>query len=165
MTTTPPARRVIIVGCSARKLRTTTAVAALDLYEGWCVPRLRAHADGNPGLRAHILVLSAKHGLIPAQTPLLPYDQPLTPHRVADLRPQIHRAWVQQTQHAVVGELLLLLEPAYLELIAPSLLRHPPTVAYWIPDPTRAWEHATAVLDRWDPCLVPGVEADDGSPR
>lgn len=111
------------------------------------------------------MVLSGKHGLVPAETPLLPYDQPLTPDRAAHLRPGIHRAWVQQTQHAVVDELLLLLESAYLELIAPSLLRHPPAVAHWIPDPTQAWEHATAVLARWDRCPGAGVEAEDGSPR
>lgn len=165
MTTTSPGRRVIIVGCSARKLRTTTAVAALDLYQGWCVPRLRAHVDGHPSRREHVLVLSARYGLVLAETPLLPYDQPLAPPRAAHLRPQIHRAWVQQTQHTVVGELLLLLAPAYLELIAPSLLRRPPVVVHWIPDPTQAWEHAITVLNRWGWCPAPGVEAADRSPR
>lgn len=156
---------MIIVGCSARKLPTTTPVAALDLYQGWCVPQLRAHVHGHPRLREHILVLSGKHGLIHANTPLLPYDQPLTPQRVTDLRSQVHRAWVQQARRAAVGELLLLLEPAYLELIGPSLLRHPPAATHWIPDPTQTWEHATAVLDRWGWRPAPGIEANEGSPR
>lgn len=163
---TPPSgvQHVVIVGCSARKLPTTTPVAALDLYQGWCVPQLRAHVRGCPRLREHILVLSGQHGLIPADTPLLPYDQPLTPQRVTDLRPQVHQAWVRQARCAAVGELLLLLEPAYLELIGPSLLRHPSAVTHWIPDPAQAWEHATALLHRWGWCPVPGLVADDRSP-
>ncbi|MGH3807618.1 MAG: DUF6884 domain-containing protein [Pseudonocardiaceae bacterium] len=165
MTTTPPARHVVIVGCSARKLPTTTPVAALDLYQGWCVPQLRAYIHRRAGLREHILVLSGKHGLIHADTPLLPYDQQLTPQRVADLRPDVHQAWVQQTRRMAVSELLLLLEPAYLGLIGPSLLSDPPTAAHWIPDPTQAWEHAIAVLERWGWHQPPGVKADDGSPR
>lgn len=159
---TSPVRHVVIVGCSARKLATTTPVAALDLYQGWCVPWLRAHVQGRPRLREDILVLSGRHGLIQADTPLLPYDQPLTPHRVADLRHQVHRAWVQRCRHVVVGELLLLLEPTYLKLIGPSLLSHPPAAAHWIPDPTRAWEHATTVLDSWG--WHPTPSADDRKP-
>jgi Family of unknown function (DUF6884) len=145
----PSARHLIIVGCSARKLSTTTPVAALDLYQGWCVPQLRAYLHRRPWLREHILVLSARHGLIPSEHPLLPYDQPLTPHQAADLRRDVHQAWVQHTRRAAVGELLLLLEPVYLELIGPSLLRHPPTIAHWIPEPTRTWEHATTIMNRW----------------
>jgi len=155
---------VVIVGCSARKLSTITPVAALELYQGWCVPQLRTYIHQRPQLRQHILVLSAHHGLIHAEHPLLPYDQPLTPHRAADLRPAVHQAWIQHTRRVAVGELLLLLEPAYLELIGPSLLRHPPAAVHWIPDPTRMWERATAVMDRWGWHPVPG-EVDNRSPR
>ncbi|MGH3976855.1 MAG: DUF6884 domain-containing protein, partial [Pseudonocardiaceae bacterium] len=165
MITTPPVRHVVIVGCSARKLATTTPVEALNLYQGWCVPQLRAHIGGHRQRREQILVLSGHHGLIHADTPLLPYDQPLTPHRVAELRPQVHRAWVQQARRATVGELLLLLEPTYLELIGPSLISCPPTAAHWIPDPIRMWEHATAVMDGWGWRRSPGVEAEDRSLR
>lgn len=164
MTPPPSARHVVIVGCSARKLSTTTPVAALDLYRGWCVPALRAYVHRRPRLREHILVLSAQHGLIHAEHPLLPYDQSLTPQRAADLRPDVHQAWVQHTRRAAVGELLLLLEPAYLELIGPSLLRHPPTAAHWIPDPTRMWEYATTVMDKWGWPPVPD-EVDNRSVR
>lgn len=156
---------MVIVGCSARKLPTTTPVAALDLYQGWCVPQLRAHVRGCPRLWEHILVLSGQHGLIHADTPLMPYDQPLTPQRVTDLRPQVHQAWVRQARRAAVGELLLLLEPAYLELIGPSLCCHPPAIAQWIPDPTRTWEHAITVMDRWGWPPVPGIKANERSAR
>lgn len=163
MTTPAPARRMVIVGCSAHKVPTITPVAALDLYQGWCVPELRTRVAGHSRLREHILVLSGQHGLIHADTLLLPYDQPLIPQRVADLHSQVHRAWVRETQHAVVDELLLLLEPAYLELIGPSILHHPPAVAHWIPDPTQAWEHATTVLDRWGWPPASSIEANEGN--
>lgn len=164
MSATPPVRHVVIVGCSARKLATTTPVAALDLYQGWCVPRLRAHIRGRPRLREEILVLSGRHGLIPADTQLLPYDQSLTPDRAVDLTYQVHRAWVQQWRRTTVGELLLLLEPPYLGLIGPSLLSHPPAATHWIPDPTRAWEHATSILHRWGWSPRPGAQTDDREP-
>lgn len=109
-------------------------------------------------------MLSGRHGLIPADTPLLPYDQPLTPDRAADLMYQVHRAWVQWWRRAAVGELLLLLEPPYLGLIGPSLLSHPPAAAHWIPDPVRAWEQATAILHRWGWRPTPGVQADAREP-
>ncbi len=164
MNATPPARHVIILGCSARKLATITPKAALDLYQGWCFPQLRAYVQGCPRLREDILVLSGLHGLIPADTRLLPYDQPLTPRRAAGLRHQVHQAWVQRSRRTAVGELLLLLEPAYLGLIGPSLLSHPPATAYWIPDPTRAWEHVATILYGWGWRPVPGVDVDDREP-
>lgn len=143
-----PFARVVIVGCSATKLTTATPVPALDLYRGWCFPALRFRAQGRAALRNSIWVLSGLHGLIGSETPLLPYDQPLTPARAAALRDSVRPAFAELLRNRP-HEMLLLLAPSYLELLVAGLLADPPGAAYWIADPVHDWEQVDAVLTRW----------------
>lgn len=142
-------RGLIIVGCSAEKLRTDRPVAALELYQGWCIPRLRKLVDAYPKLRKDILILSGKHGLIDADAPLLPYDQPLTPQRLPLLRDQVCRRLVTELARTAICELVLLLEPLYRELIDPGLLAYPPAVTHWIPEPLQRWDEVVDIVRRW----------------
>jgi hypothetical protein len=142
-------RGLIIAGCSAEKLDTDTPVAALELYQGWCIPRLRELVDTHPALRENILILSGKHGLIDADTPLLPYDQPLTRQRLPLLRDQVCRRLVTEIAHTVECGLVLLLEPLYRELIDPGLLAYPPAVTHWIPAPLEHWDEVLNMVRRW----------------
>jgi len=61
-------RDVIIIGCSGKKR--TGKMKARDLYNGPFWTTLRKNDDG----RFRIFVLSAKYGLIPADTIISPYD-------------------------------------------------------------------------------------------
>lgn len=140
---------LVIVGCSRRKLDTTTPVPALDLYQGWCVPRLRARIGHADDQRDATFVLSARHGLIPAATALVPYDQPLTRRRVTLVQPQVNRTLTARLAAGWPNEVLLLLEPDYLALVAATLTRHAPPVVHWIARPDQDWDHVAALLDRW----------------
>lgn len=61
----------LIIGCSAKKLDTTTN--AFNLYQGGLYQMLRS-SFGNPTKHFNILILSAKHGLISAEDEIKPYD-------------------------------------------------------------------------------------------
>jgi hypothetical protein len=147
----PPAAQanVVVVGCSARKLITDVPVPALELYQGWCFPQLRARVGNCQALRQQVAVLSARHGLISADTPLLPYDQPLTADRAAAIAPSAVRALAHRLAAASGGELLVLLEPDYLRLLLPAVLAGPSSATHWIASPDLEWPRAEAVLTRW----------------
>ncbi|RBQ18070.1 hypothetical protein DP939_22165 [Spongiactinospora rosea] len=134
-----PRSGLVIVGCSRRKLDTAQPVPALELYQGWCFPQLRARIARGPAYRDRVLILSALHGLIPADTPITPYDQQLTPRRAAQLRPTTAATLASRPASRV----LLLLEPRYRDAL-PDL---PNTIE--INDAVRDWPKAAAVLDSW----------------
>ncbi|MGH3737675.1 MAG: DUF6884 domain-containing protein [Micromonosporaceae bacterium] len=146
----PAARRLVIVGCSARKSTVPVPLPALELYEGGCVPRLRARVGAVPRLRARVRILSAEHGLVTADAPLRAYDRRLDPRRAAALRPTVGDALRRDI--AVDGapvEVLVVAEPLYLVLLADLLAMPRRPRVHWIPDPTHGWPEAAAVLDEW----------------
>jgi hypothetical protein len=144
----PVTGRMVIIGCSRRKRPASEPVPALDLYEGGCVPQVRARLGSCPGLRARVRILSARHGLVTADTPLIPYDQRLDARTARRMRPLVTAALI--IEFAVTGvpaEVLVVAEPLYLVLIADLLgagirLR-------WVPDVRDGWRRASAVLDTW----------------
>ncbi|MGH3778363.1 MAG: hypothetical protein ACRDRR_21915 [Pseudonocardiaceae bacterium] len=142
--------RMVILGCTARKALTPGPLPALELYEGGCVPQLRARLGGDPRLRARVRFLSAEHGLVTADTPLHPYDRPLDPDRAVALRPAViatlHR---DMTTDGVPYEVLVVAEPLYLVLLADLLALPARPRVHWIPDHAHGWPQARAVLDQW----------------
>ncbi|MGH3771949.1 MAG: DUF6884 domain-containing protein, partial [Pseudonocardiaceae bacterium] len=111
----PVASRMVIVGCTARKALTPGPFPALELYQGGCVPQIRARLGGDPRLRARVRFLSAEHGLVTADTPLHPYDRPLDPDRAGQLRPAVIAALHREmTTDGVPHEVLVVAEPLYL---------------------------------------------------
>jgi hypothetical protein len=143
--TAPP--QLVIAGCSRRKTATAIPVPALELYQGGCIPALRARAGARPRLRERIRILSAEYGLVTADTPLLPYDRELDASRAAELLPAVARALSGAGLCAGPGTgLLVIAGPAYLALVAAAL--PPGTPAVWVPDPYD-WAAAAVVLDRW----------------
>jgi hypothetical protein len=140
---------LLIVGCSRRKLETSAPVPALNLYEGWCVPALREMVAGRPDRLDRVRVLSARHGLLPAATPLMPYDQALTRARAARLRHRVRSRLRAEVGRDGGAELLLLLEPRYLRLLGlPGTAPRVSTV-HWFTQPARDWHHVLAVLATW----------------
>lgn len=146
----PDPSRLVIVGCCARKTSTAQPVPALELYDGGCVPPLRARLGHNPRLRARIRFLSAQHGLVTADTPLHAYDRPLDPARAAQLRPHVWAAL--HTDLGATGwpnQILVIAEPLYLVLLADLLAAPQRPRLHWIPDHAHGWLQAAAVLDDW----------------
>jgi hypothetical protein len=123
---------------------------ALELYEGTCVPALRGRIGGRPDLVERVFFLSARHGLIHANTRLQTYEERLTPERAAQLRPAVNEALEGvMRQRAPVAEVLLLVEPEYLAPLADALVWPQRPILRWFPDPGNDWAAASAVLDRW----------------
>lgn len=145
-----PSGHLVIVGCSAEKTATREALAALDLYDGGCVPALRERLGHRRELRDRVRFLSAEHGLITADTPLHSYDRPLDPPRASELRPRVwQRLQIELTGNAAPGSVLIIAEPLYLVLLADLLAVRERPVLHWIPDHAHGWPQAAAILDRW----------------
>ncbi|WFE27689.1 hypothetical protein O7623_00250 [Solwaraspora sp. WMMD791] len=145
----PVSDGLVLVGCSKEKSATRRALAAFDLYDGGCIPPMRARLGYWPH-RDRVRFLSAEHGLVHAETPLHTYDRPLDPHRAVELRPRVAAALTAEFDAAgVPDEILVVAEPLYLVLLA-DLLAHParPRI-HWIPDHASGWPDAARVLDTW----------------
>ena len=138
----------MIAGCTRRKRVTAAPVRALDLYEGGCVPALRARIGRRADLAGRVFFLSARHGLIGANARVQTYDERLTPERAARLRPGVSEAVEQAIrERAPVDEMLLLVEPDYLAPLADLLASPQRPTLRWCRG--NAWDTASAVLDRW----------------
>lgn len=146
----PVLSRMVIVGCTARKALAPGPLPALELYNGGCVPPLRARLGGDPSLRARVRFLSAEHGLVTADTPLGTYDRPLDPDRAVELRPTVMAALHREMNiDGVPAEVLVVAEPLYLVLLADLLALPARPRVHWIPDPAHGWIQACGVLDQW----------------
>jgi hypothetical protein len=142
--------RLVIVGCCAEKSTTPGFHPALELYDGGCVPQLRARLGGHPPLRARVRFLSAEHGLVTADTPLHAYDRPLDPARAVELRPVVMATLVREMAGTgVPNEVLVVAEPLYLVLLADLLALPARPRVHWVPDHAHGWPEARAVLDLW----------------
>jgi hypothetical protein len=81
--------RALFLSCSRRKSPEAELMPAIRRYEGPCFRVLRSYlrdAGENP---LRIWILSAEHGLIRGQDPILPYDRIMTPTRADTLRPSV----------------------------------------------------------------------------
>jgi hypothetical protein len=144
----PVATRIVIAGCSRRKTTTSRPLPALELYQGGCIPMLRARLGASPPHRARIRILSAPHGLITAETPLLTYDHALDPGMARALRPAVTAALhADAALSGAVREVLVVAEPLYLTLLTALLAA--PTRIHWIDDVRHGWSQAAHVLDQW----------------
>lgn len=71
--------RLLIAQCGDKKL--PHRARAMDLYQGSLWQSIRIHAPG----RAKVAVLSAEHGLIPAEQEIEPYDRLMSLSRSEEL--------------------------------------------------------------------------------
>ena len=140
---------VVVAGCTRRKAPTTIPLPALDLYQGSCLPQLRMRVGDQPDRRRQVFILSAKHGLVPADQALLPYDLPLTHGRACELRPLVMQALMDRFQAGgLPAEILLILEPLYLVPLADLMAIPKRPRLRWVPD-GHNWNEASAILDEW----------------
>lgn len=141
---------IVIAGCSRRKTPSIAPVSALELYQGGCIPALRAHVASQPGMRARVWIISAEHGLLHADTPLLPYDRRMDIARAHDLRSQVNRRLRSEfLLSGIPSRALVIAEPLYQQALSglPAILGH--DLVTWISDPSSGWPRAEAVLTSW----------------
>ena len=141
---------MVIAGCSRRKTATASPAPALDLYQGGCIPALRARIARQPELRARTWIISAEYGLLHADALVLPYDRRMDPSRALALRSQAdHRLEADCQRHGTPRAVLVIAEPVYqLALTGLSRLVSRDRV-HWINDPATGWPGAEAVLNSW----------------
>jgi hypothetical protein len=141
---------MIIAGCSRRKMATATPVSALELYQGGCIPALRTYITARPSLRTRVWIISAAHGLVHADTPLMPYDQRMDTRRAISLRPQVDQALrLACERDGTPRQVLVLAEPVYLLALAGLSSMPGGCRAHLIPAPAAGWAEALAILDTW----------------
>ena len=106
--------RVLILACSQAKTDTPGQIPAIDRYDGpaFQVYRKfkREHPDREKEIRSYIL--SAKFGLILAQTPIPDYDMKMTPTRAKEIQPQI-AAHLRDIIFAEADDIMLCMSPIY----------------------------------------------------
>jgi hypothetical protein len=110
---------------------------------------VRARVGTRPELRRQTLILSARYGLVDADTPLLAYDQRMSAARARELRGQITETLHDRVVTQKVGEALLLLEASYMRALSDFLCQRWRPKVRWVPDPVGNWNYAEAVLDAW----------------
>jgi hypothetical protein len=83
--------RCLILSCSRTKNGTLQPLPAVQRYTGPLYQVLRRFIRENPEEAADLTVyiLSARYGLIDSQTPILPYDQKMTPIRANELHAEV----------------------------------------------------------------------------
>ncbi|MFI7122629.1 DUF6884 domain-containing protein [Amycolatopsis sp. NPDC049868] len=147
-----PDHGLIILNCSRRKIVTAAPVAALDLYQGGCVPSAREHFAADAARRARIRILSGAHGLLRPEALLSTYDHRLTTRAEATRLHERTVAAQLDTELADAPSLrhvLILVEPLYLHALQ-RVFDHPAQFRQItiIPDP-RAWRAAVPHLRDW----------------
>lgn len=147
-----PEQGLIIANCSRRKLPTSAPVPAWELYQGACVPQLRAQFADDPAHRARVRILSAEHGLLHPDDLIRDYDRRL---ETAAEAVGLHERTVSARLDAefdtapTLRHVLIIVEPLYL-LALQRLYDHLDRLAQIviIPDP-RAWQDGLTVLRQW----------------
>lgn len=84
----PDNRDLLIISCSATKKHGTGLTPAIELYDGPAFRILRNHLN-KMSMHPHILILSAKHGLIDAYDPLYYYDVKMNRNRALEISSQV----------------------------------------------------------------------------
>jgi hypothetical protein len=139
----------VLAGCSRRKRQGAPQVAALDLYEGGCVPALRSYVDARPRGRAGVFLLSARYGLLEADSVVSPYDQALDLPTAERLRSPVGRELERALRRLHAEEIVVLAEPLYLLLCADVLAAPGRPAVHWFADPAADFPRAVAVFERW----------------
>ena len=85
--------RLIIISCSqAKVLKPRAAIPALERYDGVLYKVLRkAKRESRFPDNTHIAIISARHGLIDAQTPIASYEKSLDSATARSLQPKVQQ--------------------------------------------------------------------------
>src|SRR5256885_11615205 len=115
---------LVVGGCARRKRQVRTPIPAMELYEGGCIPQLRRRLGDRAAFRHRVRILSAEHGLIDADRPLLPYDRVLTHQRAIELRPRVTADLRREIETAGLPKTVLLAAEPRLQALVTDPLAH-----------------------------------------
>lgn len=121
-----PARRLLIIGCSMRKLPVEGHMRAWSLYDGVVYRMLkRMQREGEFPADVDVVILSARYGLIRPATLINSYDQKMTCDRAREQAAQ-NRSLLRSIMSAEsYREVFASLGQTYMEAIEP--------VSDWLP--------------------------------
>lgn len=112
---------LLILACSQRKKPDVGLLPAIDRYDGVNFSVLhKARREGYLPDNLDILILSAKYGLIEAQTPIENYDLKMTKQRALELQIQASHDLDQYLSQTSYHEIFVNLGQTYLLAIACS---------------------------------------------
>jgi len=120
MTNDSAPRRLLILGCSARKKNVADLVPAWELYDG-CAFRVVRRCEREQLFPSDIdiLILSALHGIITPATPIALYDLRMTAAIAARQRRGNNARLAELTRGKAYREVFLMMGRTYLEAITP----------------------------------------------
>lgn len=84
-------KRLLILSCSDTKVEGDAPMPALQRYNGPYYQILRKFFRTHPDHNVHVLILSAKYGLLKPGTLIDTYDQLMTSDRATELAPEVSR--------------------------------------------------------------------------
>jgi hypothetical protein len=159
-------QRLLILGCSERKLRLPESpIPALLRYDGPFFRVLKRTLNLNY-LELEIYILSARFGLIAAEHRIPMYDERLNSRRKNDILPKVTASVEALVQVTKSSSALICMGRQYLELLHPSL----PLIAAALPvtiTPGGMGEKLTR-LSEWlagDATRVPSLPGREGEPK
>ncbi|MBK8989768.1 MAG: hypothetical protein IPM39_27530 [Chloroflexi bacterium] len=116
MTIASEKKRCLILSCSRAKHGAPELLPAVQRYTGPMYQVLRRYLREKPEEAATLIIyiLSARHGLIDSQTPILPYDQKMTPARAAELHTAVLHKVEQEIAPVGYAEIFLAMGQTYL---------------------------------------------------
>jgi hypothetical protein len=81
--------RLLVISCSQRKASSKELLPAIDRYDGPAFRVLRKHLRDRPAEMPTVFILSAKYGLVAAETGIPQYDCRLSARTAERLRPAV----------------------------------------------------------------------------
>ena len=113
-------KRLLILGCSERKVPAPKPVSAWQLYDGPAFQVVKAWSQGlHPVAGLDVRILSARYGLISPLLTIPTYDQRMTPERARELRDEVRADLGVVCPPGYYGEVFLMLGKNYLEAVGP----------------------------------------------
>jgi hypothetical protein len=101
-------RKLLLIACSNRKIRTRGLLSALERYDGVTYRVIRkAQREGYFPQDVDIKILSAKFGLIDAKTRIPYYDQRMDAERARVLQPQVLRSLKRVTSRGQYSQVFI----------------------------------------------------------
>jgi hypothetical protein len=113
-------RRLLVIGCSARKRRVEKKIAAWELYDGTVFRTLKAlQRKGLMPSGTDILILSAEHGIISPETRIRFYDRKMDATRAKELHSKNVEVLRKATSATEYREVFLCLGKTYRDSLLP----------------------------------------------
>lgn len=111
-------KTLLVQSCSKSKREPCEPIPALELYSGYyykIIKKAKREGDFNPDI--DICILSAKHGLIDANTSLSYYDKKMDTERADEIRDEVKDALKSRIRTCEYDKILINMGESYREAI------------------------------------------------